>query len=368
LNEQKKDALELNKKAIQYGVLKRENESNKDLYDVFLTRLKETDLSKEIQSSNIRILDRAKTPESPFKPRKKLNISIAMVVGLMMGLGFAFIGEYMDSSLKTPEEIEGHLDIPSLGIINIAEKYDLVLGDLIVRDSPKSRINERLLAVRTNTVFSFSGDVSRTLMVTSSFPLEGKSFIAKNLAASLANMNKKVLLVDADMRRPSLHRTFNIDPSPGLSEILVGEASIEEAIKDTTEANLRLLPSGTIPPNPLDLIGSERMMELVETLKQHYRWIIFDTPPLINVSDAAMLCGSGVSVLFVIKFGVFKKDEIKQAVKQLKKINAKVIGAVLNFVDYKKERYYYGYYHKYYDYYYDEEGNKKGRKKQDILS
>ncbi len=362
LREQKTEALIMNKKAIQYGVLKREVGSNRDLYDVFLTRLKETDLSKEIQSSNIRILERAKIPEYPAKPRKKLNIAIAMVVGLMLGLGVAFLGEYLDTSVKTPEEIEKLLEIPSMGVINVADKSDLEKGELVVLADYKSRITESMLALRTNVIFSFSDDLSRTLLVTSSVPEEGKSFVAMNLAVLIANLDKEIVLVDADMRMPTVHKAFGKDSSPGLSDVLVGEATVEEAVTDTFVPRLKLLPSGTRPPNPLDLIGSEKMVALIEELKKRYDWVVFDTPPLISVADAAVLSGLGAKILFVIKSGEIKKDAIKRIFKQIESVNAKVIGGVLNFVDFKKDRYYYNYYYKYYSYYSDDD-YKNGKQK-----
>lgn len=363
LQKQKEEALELNKKSIQYGVLKREVDSNRDLYDVFLTRLKETDLSKEIQSSNMRILDAAKIPDSPAKPNKKLNLALAVVVGLVLGLGLAFVGEYMDATIKTPDEVERQLKVSSLGVVNIADKQDLEKGDLVVLDAPKSRIAENLFAIRTNVIFSFSDDLSRTFLVTSAIPVEGKTFITKNLAVSLANLNKSVILVDADVRKPSLHKAFGIDVSPGLSDVLVGESVFETSVKNTSIPNLSLLPAGTSAPNPVDLLGSDRMMGLVEELKKRYDWVIFDTPPLVSVVDAAVLCSKGTKVLFIVKSGQTRKDAVKQALKQIETVNGKVLGVVLNFVDFKKERYYYSYYHKYYNYYYDREGTKKKKVK-----
>ncbi len=365
LDDQKRKALGLNQKAIQYNVLKRDVDSNRALYEGLLQRLKEASVTEVLEGSNISIVDPAKVPDTPSKPKKTLNIILAVVCGLTMGIGLAFFFEYLDNTIKTAEDVERRLDIPFLGPVGRAATVgDNPDTELMALKEPSSQISEQLRNIRTNILFSASDNPREALLVTSTAAIEGKTLLAANLALSMAPMGKKVLLVDADMRKPRLHQIFGVEKSPGLTNLLVEDMDLNSVIHDTETEGLKFIACGTIPPNPSELLASKNMSSFIETARKGFDTILFDSPPVMGVTDPVVLSTKVDGIVMVIKSADTPRPPIQRAIKFLAEVNARVLGGVLNNVDFKKEGYYYQYYYRYY-YGYGEEGkeSKKARRK-----
>lgn len=358
LEEQKRRSLELSQLSIQYGVLKIEVESNQKLYEALLSRVKETDLTGQLRLSNISVVDPAEVPRNPSKPKKKRDILLSFLISLMTGIGFSFFLEYMDNTIKKPEDIERYLDIPFLGVVGRfkplanPKKSELLLGL-----DPKSNISESLRNIRTNILFSASDIPLKTFLLTSSVKVEGKTFISANLAITMAGLGKRVLLVDGDMRKPRIHQLFALKRPPGLSDILVGEAPLESVIQTTEVENLKVITAGTTSPSPSELLGSTAMQSFIQKAKDEFDMVIIDSPPVMSVTDPVELATMVDGVVFVIKGGSTPRPPIQRAIQQLYDVKARLLGAILNDVDFKKQGYYYQYYYKYY-YGYGEKPNR----------
>lgn len=361
LDHTKGEVMALNKKAIQYGVLKREVDSNRQMYDMILKRAKETSLTSGLETTNIFIVDRAEIPRRPVRPRVNRNVMLAAVIGLLLGGGLAFFFEYLDNTMHGPDEVKRYLGVPFLGpvgLVTLDKKSPL--SELVTLGQPRSEFTESLRNIRTNVVFSYTEPDQNTLAITSPGPLEGKTIISCNLAAIMAQLGRRVLLVDGDMRKPKVHRVFNMEIKPGLSNLILGKCALNEAVRGTHVKLLDVLPAGTIPPNPSEILGSRRMEELLPQLKGQYTFIIFDTPPVLSVTDAAALAGMLHGTILVVKASETTRDHAQRALEHLRDVRARVLGTVINQVDFKKERYYYTYYK--YQYYYSDEGEKIERR------
>ena len=364
------ETLNQNKVAIQYQVLQQEVESNRALYDMLLKRLKETNVSEENRMVSIHVVDPAEVPKHPSKPKTSRNIMLAMVIGLMGGIGLAFFLEYLRYTIKTPDDLERFLNLPFLGPIpNFEVKSDDPATDLIILRSPKSSASESVRGLRTSILFSSARHVPQVLLVTSAAASEGKTLVASNLALAMAQGGGKTLILDCDMRRPRMNKLFKAGREPGMSNILVGESAWEKIIQPTDVENLWLIPSGPIPPNPAELISSDLMQEIMEAMKKRYDRIIIDSPPIMAVTDAVALSRLVDGLVMVIKVGKTPKDVMRRAVSQLRDVNAKVLGVVLN--DVPNTRDYYYYYQYYHYYYYGEDGqrveaSRKNRKKKKV--
>lgn len=359
LAQQKAETLELNKKAVQYGVLQRQAESARNMYELLVKRFKETSLTEEMKTGNIRIVDRAEVPRSPIKPKKQRNLLLSLVVGLALGIGLVFLLEYLDNTIKLPEEIKEHLKIPYLGPVTAVSLNGTPEGvprDLVALHSPKSTVSESFRGIRTGILFSSAGQAPKTILVTSAGPEEGKTFCSANLAATMAQAGSRVALLDCDMRRPRVHKLFGMSKEKGISNILVGSAEIRESIIPTPVKNLEIITSGPIPPNPSELIGSKNMVKLLEVLKTRYDRIVIDSPPITAVTDSAILGGRADGVVLVVRAAETPRELVKNGVAQLRQVNAHVLGAILNGIKMGKDNYYY---YQYYYYYYGEDGGKK---------
>ncbi|MCP4976294.1 MAG: hypothetical protein GY931_09055, partial [Maribacter sp.] len=255
LEEQKVVALQLNRDAISYGTLKRESEGERAMYEILLKRLKETDITGELQSSNIRIVDPAETPREPIKPRKKLNILFGAIIGLGMGICLVFFLEYLDNTIKRPEDVEQYLGIPLLGVIGKI-RTQVSSPELITHELPKSFIAEAFRNVRTGLMFSQIDKSRKLIMVTSVAPGEGKTFMASNLAYAIAQTGKNTLLVDTDLRKPRLNEVFCVERKPGLSDHLIGVDNFDSIVKATSAPDLSIITCGIIPPNPSEILES----------------------------------------------------------------------------------------------------------------
>jgi capsular exopolysaccharide synthesis family protein len=346
LNAQKGDALAMNRKAIDYSVLDREVQSGRQLYDSLLQRAKETGVSTELKTSSIRIVDRAEQPLSPVSPRKGLNLLLALFGGTLFACGLVFFFEYVDSRIKTPDEIRIHLGLPHLGLLPALDGKALSANYPLVSKGVPGNFAEAFRAVRTNVLFSSAQPGMRSIVVTSTGPGEGKSMVASNLAVSLAQAGQRTLLIDADLRRPKAHEIFEISQEPGLSNLLVGNAKANEAVRKSGVAGLWLIPSGRMPPNPAELLGSQRLRDFLASLKDHFDWVIIDSPPVMAVTDAALVAHSATGVVFVVGAEMTSRHAAKTAIDQLQQVDARFVGAVLNRVNLEKNSYYYSQYYR----------------------
>ncbi len=374
-DKQKQEALDLNNRSVQYQILKREADTNKELYNGLLQRLKETGISASLTSSNIQILDRAEVPKGPFTPRKGRNIMLALIIGLFGGIGLAFFAEYLDNTIKTPEDIEKKMYMPSLGLVPLyaPDKLALKAGrgrgkvpakqtksapvEYISHSDSKSQLSEAYSSIRTFLLFSTAGKPPKVMMVTSARREEGKTTTAINTAISLTKSDAKVVILDADMRRPRLHKVFKVSNTTGLSSFLSGNEEFGETlVKHTDIPNLDVITSGPLPPNPAELLGSFRLRELIDGLYPLYHYIIFDTPPILGLADAAIASTQTDGVIMVVRSGQTPKEAAVQAKKILESVNAKVLGVVLNAIDEPNMKYgYYSYYQYYYQNYTSDE-------------
>ena len=353
LEAQKTDALSLNRKGIEYGVLRRETDSNKQMYEALLQRAKETGVSTELRTSNIRIVDNAERPRAPVTPRKGLNLLLALFGGGMLAVGLAFFFEYLDNRIKTPDEIKAHLGLPFLGLIPTIPDKELQGAAPLLNNGVPANFSEALRTVRTNLLFSSAEEGMRSIVVTSTGPSEGKTVVSSNLAMALAQAGQRVLLIDADMRRPQLHDRFGQKAEPGLSNLIVGHTKASEAVRKTSASGLWILPAGKVPPNPAELLGSQRFRDFLLTLADHFDWIVIDTPPVLPVADASVVAHAVTGVLFVIGAEMTSRHAAGAALDQLTGAKARLVGAVLNRVDLQHHAYYYSqYYRREYSRYY----------------
>ena len=364
---QKQETLDLNKKAIQFSALHREAQSARDMYELLVKRFKEATLTEDMRTGNIRVVDRAEVPRSPVKPKKKLNLMLAIIVGLVFGIGLAFFFEYLDNTIKIPDEVKQYLRIPYLGPTPLVEGKDRKsedrLADLVCLNAPKSTASESYRGIRTNILFSSAGSAPQVILVSSPGPREGKTMTATNLAITMAQSGSKVALVDCDLRRPKIHRMFGLTKDRGLTNLLVGNAKFGETVVHSKDlSNLDIVFSGPVPPNPSEMLGSDRMKEFISELRKHYDRVIIDSPPITAVTDAAILGKIVDGVVMVIRAGQTVREVAKNSVNQMHAVGANVLGAVLNAVDIGKDKYYYYYYYQYYHYYYGDDDKKEKRR------
>ena len=360
--EQMSKLLEINKKMMRYNILRQEVESDRSLYDSFLRRKKESEISTKLESTNIRIVDLAQIPDAPFSPNRKRDIQNGVTLGLFFGVCLAFLLEYLDSTVKTAEDVELYVKLPFLGYVP-AGKFEVKSAktnqevDLVCFRFPSSRIAESFRSIRTSILFSSPEDRPiKTILVTSTAPREGKTTICINLSTVFATANERTLLIEADMRRPRIARTLNVSSRVGLSSFLAGSSSLEEIIQETAIPNFFVIPSGPKPPNPAELLTSNKTRMFLEELKQRFDRVIVDSPPVLTVADTPILANIVDGVVDVIKANFLNIDIILRARQRLYEAKAKIIGVILNNVNVRKEDAYY-YYHYYY--YSSEEKEKK---------
>ncbi|HEY6872872.1 MAG TPA: polysaccharide biosynthesis tyrosine autokinase [Geobacteraceae bacterium] len=341
---------------------------NSDIYTFLLQKHEEARIAKASTISNIDIVDPAITPDRPIKPRKGKNLLLGLLVGCMLGAGLAFFQEYLDDTIKDAEEVKRLLGFPLLGLIphipHSEGGAEALAGALITHHDSKSAPAEAFRSLRTALHFAGAGRACKCTLMTSSFPGEGKTTISSNFAIIQAQTGARVVLVGCDLRRPSLHQMFNSERSPGLSEVLIGDCRLDSVIRSTNGVGIDYISAGVLPPNPAELLGSDRMREVVETLRGRYDHIIIDAPPMLAVADAQVLAPLADLVVVVIEAGRVPRKAGQRLRELLVATGAPVAGVVMNDKTGRASSYY-GYYgYNYYGYgdYGEGEGADKGKK------
>ena len=369
-DKQKQEANKLNESAIEYSILKRDVDSNRTLYEGLLEKLKEAGVTAGLRSNNFRIINEARVPSSPSEPNIPRNLSFALVLGVISGIGLAFMLENMDNTVRTPEQAQIISGLPSLGMIPLGSKSvhgasgkRLALTpakevvETVTQIRPQSQMAESYRALRTSLLLSNLGAPPKVIMVTSARPQEGKTTTSINTAIVLAQKGVRVLLVDADLRRPSVHKALGMGPRSGLSNVLTGSATLQQTITTSPILpNLLIIPAGTPPPNPAELLASSNMRDLIAELRQQFDHIVIDTPPTLSVTDAVVLSPRADATILVIRSGHTTKQALRRARDILTQVNAHVAGVLLNAVDLTSPDYYYYYeYQGKYSQYYNED-------------
>ena len=339
------------------AALTRTTDVNANLYKFLLEKHEEARIAKAATVGNIRIIDNAETPTTPVRPKKKLNVLLGLVAGLILGSIVAFVLEYVDDSLKSLSEVERHVGQAIYGVVPRIPR-DVEEGApsiLITRRDPKSPISEAFRTLRTNIQFAAPDRRVHSLLVTSAGPSEGKSTIVSNLSITIANLDIPTLLIDCDLRKPNLHNILSASRDPGLTNVIMGEVPWRDAVQTTAVTNLSFLPSGPIPPNPTELLGSQQMRELMEAVKAEFGIVLLDSPPVVAVTDAALLSSIVDGTLLVVELGRARAQAVNRAVDLLQNVQARLLGVVANNVVSTGFRYDYGYY----AYYYSTEGGER---------
>lgn len=381
LDRQKTEANQLSEKLVQFNILKREAEANKQLYEGLLQKLKEAGISAGLRSSNIRVVDPALVPFAPSRPQKARNIMLAILIGLVGGVALALLREYLDNTVKTPDDIELLTRLPSLAVVpafatlngrgRIPKLLRSSAGngtesqvELVSHNLPQSQISEAFRALRTSLLLSQAEHPPQVILVTSALPREGKTTAAVNLAVTLAQLGDRTLLVDADLRKPGIGRVLSLADGKyaGLSSYLAGVSSLElVTVPHPVIPNLAAIPTGPIPPNPADLLSSRRLSEALAALRQEYKFIVVDSPPIMAATDAVILSVLADGVLLVVRSGETPKAAFTRARDLLGGVKCRLLGVVLNAVDSGSPEYYYSY--RYYPYSYGQ-GKEKAAQQQ----
>jgi len=379
LKQQTELANQLSENAIQYKVLKQEADSNRQLYDGLLLKLKEGSLAAGLDSSNIRIVDVARVPLHPARPNIPLNLEFATLIGLVGGIAIAFTMEGIDTTVRTPDQAEDVSGLPILGVIPMqsaanagvirtavglpkaAYRGNLRAEPMISFLEPHSEVAEAYRALRTSILLSSVSHPPRTILVTSSVPQDGKTMTSVNAAIVLAQQGKRILLVDADLRRPSVHKIFGLGGKIGLSNILTGGAKISDAVQATAQPNLFILPAGPVPPHPSELLSSSFMQELLKIFRDEYDHVIIDSPPVISVTDAVLLSVQADAVILIIRSGQTTNALVRRSRDLLLSVNANILGVVVNAADLTSPDYYNYYYGSKYNYYTSRKSSDRGK-------
>ncbi|MCH7755644.1 polysaccharide biosynthesis tyrosine autokinase [candidate division KSB1 bacterium] len=369
-------------KNVQLARLERNRKVDENLYMMMREKFEESRITQAGQIGKVRIIDEAIRPRRPISPKKKLNLILGFIMGLGLGIGVAVLREYMDTSVRRVEDLEA-LGLSVLGAIPRIETdgengHSLEQSNghadlqapreermrLVTHFKPKSPVSEAYRSLRTNLQFSDSDNKLHTFLVTSAGPDEGKSTTTANLAISISLQGTRTIVIDSDLRRPVAHKIFDLEKNKGLSNVLIGKATLDEAIQSTNIKNLDVLTSGILPPNPAEMLGSDHMKKIIGELKERYEVCLFDSPPLIAVTDAAVLAKEVDGVLVVVKSGQTNRGALIRGIELLNNVNARILGALLN--DVSRENTYgsYQYYYYYHYYYYYGEGGGKKRKKE----
>ncbi|MCA9582499.1 MAG: polysaccharide biosynthesis tyrosine autokinase, partial [Myxococcales bacterium] len=358
----------LNQQEIKYNALERQKANQANLYGMLLERTTTTDLMHLFEVVPVQILDRALKPTSPVSPKVTLNVAAGIMMGLLLGLGMALLVARMDRTIQSFEDVEA-LGVTVLGVLPTIESEDgaarqprLRLAkkkkgkapptetsprDLIVHTRPRSTFAESCRTVRTNLLFKAAQGSLKTLAITSAGPLEGKTTVAVSLAVSIAQSGKRVLLVDTDLRRPRLHRIFGVGTDVGMTSVLVGEATVEDVAKATEVPGLSLIPCGPVPPNPSELLHGANFDNFLKEASARYDRVVFDSPPLGAVTDAAVIAPQVDGTVVVVRANRTRRDSARGTLRRLTDVGANIFGAVVNDALPNDNRYGYGGYYYY---------------------
>jgi capsular exopolysaccharide synthesis family protein len=369
-NQAKAQALDLNLSEIEYNRLRRTKDNTEKLYSLVLERTKESDLTRMLRVNNIRVLDRPLLPGSPIRPRVPVNIAFGICAGLVIGLGAALARAMLDRTIKTPDDAERDLGTTFLGLLPEIDRDGKSSGyyarrrgrkktpkvlegrpELFVHAQPSSGLAEASRAIRTNLLFMAPDQPFRTLLITSAAPAEGKTTVACCIAIAMAQAGQRVVLVDCDLRRPRLHRIFGKSSNSGVTTALLGTDPLDEDTLSTEVPNLSVIPAGPIPPNPAELLHSAKFKGLIAELGSRFDRVILDSPPVVAVTDAAVLSTLADGALLVVRAFSTTRDLARHGVRALQDVGGKVAGVVLNAVNLDRHEY------KYYHYYYYKRGD-----------
>jgi len=347
----KSEAQDLNRKGIGYGVMEREAKSNREVYQSLLTREKELRVSANSRTNNVRVVDRAERPRGPITAGGRRTVLMSLTIGLVLAVAVALGLDYMNDTIKTPEDVTKRLKLPFLGLVPVVrgDKHPLLASSHVPHD-----FGESFRSLRTSLLSKYQGDATKIITVTSAQPLEGKTTTAANIAMALAYGGARVLLIDADMRRPGLHRPLRLTNERGLSQVLTGQARVRDVIQRTVDPNLLAITAGRAPLNPSELLSSERMKTLLTNLAHGpFNWIIIDTPPVLAVTDAVILAPMVTGVTFVVGAEMTRRRLAERAIETVMQAHPRYAAVVLNKVNFAKNKYYYSRYygHQYKNYY-----------------
>jgi len=359
LEQAKGDVQSLNRKEFRLAALEREVATNRQLYDLFMQRSKETDVSSELQSAVARVIDPAVVPTSPSGPNRRRIVVIAVFMSLLLGMALAVLIERLDNTVKTSQDAEAKLGVPTVGAVHKTRlKRGLSIERLFLEDA-SAEFSEDIRTLRSGVLLSGLDSPQKTVLVTSSLPEEGKSTIAANLAFALSQV-KKTLLIDADMRRPQIGQILGVPANtPGLSSLVAGELGPDKCVFSVKGSDLFVLPSGQIPANPLELLSTHRFVDVIEKLKGQFEAIVIDSAPVQMVSDPLVIAQVATAVLYVVKADDTPFTVARQAIRRMRRVNAHILGIVLNQLDVAKAEKYYGEYSGYGRRYYRKYGYSK---------
>ncbi|RJP84270.1 MAG: polysaccharide biosynthesis tyrosine autokinase [Desulfobacteraceae bacterium] len=352
LDQTKQNAALMSDKLIQYEILNRDVEVHRLLYDRLLSRIKEYNVTEKEQDVDVWIVENADIPASPITKGPFRTLMIGIFISLAAGIGLAFFLDYMDNTVKTAEDAEARLGLPVLGMVPLMKDPKENIEDVVLQ-FPGSAVSEAYKAIRTSVLLSSPDGAPKVILISSMNQGAGKTATSVNLAISLAQSDRKVLLVDGDMRRARIHKIFNMDNSAGLSTYLAGQSEIITLTSNNLHS-LDIAPAGPVPPNPSELLSSARLADFILTNKDNYDFIIIDSPPMLNVSDAHLISQVAEQTLLVIRSGVSTYDSVARAHKMLSDIHSNMLGLIINAVDIRKENYYYSRYYGSYGYYKDD--------------
>jgi len=352
---------------LDFGLLKIEADRLNKQYDLVVHRIGELEVDSEFGASNISIVHHAAVPAVAAWPNKKMILLMASVAGLVLGISLAFFTEYLDNTIRGEDDVAEYLGLTILGriprILGLGRRASAVAtDDFSGLHRVGLAVGEAFRGIRTGIIFSEAGRTARSLLITSASPREGKTLTTLNLGISLAMNRWRVLVVDADLRRPRLHRLLNVDCGPGLSDVLTGDAELDQVVRPTVVDGLHFLPAGTLPPNPAELLGSQAMKDLVARLEATYDEVIFDSPAIDQVTDARLLASMVAGIVYVVRSFTTPSAHAKWAAASFQESKDKILGVIINDADMAKHsRYYSGYGYAYsYGSYYRDNGDKEG--------
>ena len=347
LSIRKSEQQAMNQKSIQYFALEREAKQSETMYNLALQRLKETELQEKDIIQNMHVIDLATAQMAPIKPNKMLTLFLGIVGGLGAGFGLAFFVNFLDDSIKSQEDVEAYLKLPFLGYIPNIKTTSVIERDLQAHLHPQSNSAESFRTIRAAISLSNRAGDLHVMAVTSTIPSEGKSLVASNHAIVTAQTGAKTLLVDFDLRRPSVHKAFQLQSPRGLSSYLLGKVdSIDDIVHHTEVPNLDVICCGAVPNNPSELAGSQRMKDFIQEVKSKYDMIMIDCPPVSAVSDPLMIAAATDGIIFVSKFNKIRREHARKTVQRVQDAGINIVGSCINDLDFEgKDSYYYSYYY-----------------------